>query len=424
MGGKKMDFIVENPDNIYHADIIVGTPSYNEVETIANVAAIADQGLRKYFPDKKAAIINADNHSSDGTRDAFLNTATETPKIYVSTPQGTRGKGRNIRNLFKAAVELQAKAVVMVDSDLTRFTPKWIQHFGEPLFSGYDYVCPVYERHKYDASITNHFASPLLRTLYGVRVRQPIAGDCGISGKLAMAYLSEKLWNENICNFGIDIWMTTIAFVRSFRVCQTFLGSSKSHRVKDPARHLSAMFTNVIATIFDLMIDFEYLWKDVSGSRPSSVFGYGLGVNDPPPVPSVDTDNLFQTFIAGFEQYQEIWRKVIPRLEYAKIEQIKLLPQDEFYYPSDLWIKILYNFAVAYRNNEISRQNLVTSMIPFYYSRMLSYVNKTKDMGTKECEAYLENIYRLYESEKDYLIRRWDDEKKKAGKPLLNTTCN
>ena len=74
--------IVENPEKVREAEIIVGTPSYNEVDTISNVTATADLGLRKYFADKKAVIINADNHSCDGTKDAFFDTRTKTPKIF------------------------------------------------------------------------------------------------------------------------------------------------------------------------------------------------------------------------------------------------------------------------------------------------------------------------------------------------------
>jgi hypothetical protein len=39
---------------------------------------------------------------------------------------------------------------------------------------------------------------------------------------------------------------------------------------------------------------------------------------------------------------------------------------------------------------------------------MLSYMNKTRDMGTRECEEYLDAIYRIYEREKSQLIKRWD----------------
>jgi len=404
----------ENLSRIGEAEIIVGIPSLNEAETIGNVAATADLGLQSYFPHRSSVIINADNHSPDGTREAFLKTPTHSPKIYISTPEGDRGKGRNVRNLFLAAVELRAKVVIIVDADLTSFTPQWIRNLGEPLLQGFDFVSPIYERHKYDASITNHFACPLLRALYGIRLRQPIGGDFGFSGKLAKAYLSERCWTESVAQFGIDMWMTTLAFVRGFRACETFLGSSKSHRVKDPARQLSRMFQHVVSTIFDLMIEFEYLWKEVRGSRPSCVFGYGLGVRETPPVPSVDSDHLYETFLKGFDAYGEIWSEVIPSAEWAEIKALGTCPKKDFSYPSVLWVRLLYSFAVAYRSQKVPRHRLVESMIPFYYSRMLSYINKTGEMGTRECEEYLENIFRIYEKEKDYLIRRWDEDRRGA----------
>ena len=40
-------------------------------------------------------------------------------------------------------------------------------------------------RHKYDGTITNTIVYPLTRALYGKRIRQPIGGDFGFSGRLA-----------------------------------------------------------------------------------------------------------------------------------------------------------------------------------------------------------------------------------------------
>ena len=406
-----MDATALNPQHVRDAELIVGFPSFNEAGTISNVAATADRGLQEHFPHKKAVIINADNDSQDGTREAFLATETKTPKIYVSTPKGEEGKGRNVRNLFQAAVELRARAVVILDADLTSFTPQWIQRLGEPLFNDFDYVSPIYERHKYDASITNHFARPLLQALYGLRISQPIGGDFGFSGKAAMAFLSEKSWTERVAHFGIDIWMTTLAYLRGLNGCETFLGSCKSHRVKDPARELSTMFQDVIATLFDLMVPFEYLWKQEIRTRPSRVFGYGLGVHEKPPVPSVDVDHLYRTFLDGCGTFGETWNRVIPEPDRARTENIARQTRESFYYPSELWVRILYDYAVAYRDEVVPRQTLMDSLVPFYYSRMLSYINETREIGTRECEEYLDAIYRVYESEKPYLVRRWDEKR-------------
>ena len=192
--------IVANPNHVTDAEVIVGIPSYNEADNIAFPTDVASRGLKMHFAGKKSVIINVDNHSSDGTKDVFLETPTEVPKIYISTAKGVKGKGNNFHNLFEAAVELNAKAIIVVDADLKSITPEWIRYLGEPLMGRFDYVAPIYARHKYDGSITNHIAYPLLRSLFGLRVRQPIGGDFGFSGMLARAFLSEKLWNDKIAN--------------------------------------------------------------------------------------------------------------------------------------------------------------------------------------------------------------------------------
>jgi len=113
-----METIVKNPSKIRSAEIIVGIPSYNEADNIALPTDAASRGLTNFFPNHKSVIINVDNNSPDGTEDAFMNTPTKVPKIYISTPPGVTGKGNNFKNLFRAAVELNAQAIVVVDADL------------------------------------------------------------------------------------------------------------------------------------------------------------------------------------------------------------------------------------------------------------------------------------------------------------------
>lgn len=410
---------IANPDNITAAEIVVGIPSYNEADSIATPVSIVSKGLMDHFADKSSVIVNVDNHSPDGTKEAFFSTKTMIPKIYVTTPPGILGKGRNIRNLFEIAVELRAKAILMVDADLKSIIPNWIENFMEPLFDGYDYVVPIYVRHKYDGTITNNIAYPLLRTLYGLRVRQPIGGDFGISGKLARAFLVEKTWTEDMYQFGIDIWMTTIAIGRNFNVCQTFMGTNKEHRPKDPAEDLGPMFSQVVGTIFQQMIDFEYIWKDTFDSRPSTIYGFGLGQKGDPPEVKVTRSKLHENFLSGFEEFGDVWQAVLDHANWENVKELKTLNIEDFYYSSDLWARIIFDFAIGFRTEIVDRQKLIRALIPFYFSRTLSFVNKTSDMNTQEAELYLENINRVFEAEKYYLIRRWDEELKNNGKRNL-----
>ena len=72
-----MKAIVENPERVKSANLVIGIPSYNEANNIAVPTDIASKGLVEYYPNEESVIINVDNASPDGTRDAFLSTPTK-----------------------------------------------------------------------------------------------------------------------------------------------------------------------------------------------------------------------------------------------------------------------------------------------------------------------------------------------------------
>jgi len=403
-----------NADGVQKAEIVVCIPSYKEADSISYPTKQASEGLVKYFGDKLSVIINCDNNSPDNTKQAFLDTPTQVPKIYLSTPPGMKGKGNNFRNLFQKAVDLHAKAVVVVDADLKSITPDWIKHLGEPLFNGFSFVAPLYVRHKYDGTITNGIAYPMTRALYGRRVRQPIGGEFAFSGKLAKVYLKSKVWDEAVANFGIDIWMTTLAITQGVQICQSFMGSPKIHRTKDPGAHLGPMFRQVVGTIFSMMRSFESFWTKTRYSRPTAIYGFGLGELQMPPKIEVDTQNLLHQFRDGFEKYDKVWEEVLAEDVYMKLLEIAGMKEKEFNFPTDLWARVLFDTAVGYRRSELYRDDIMESLIPLYFGKTLSFVKKTKRMSIKQAEETIEEDCMTFEMTKPYLIQRWHEAKKES----------
>ncbi|MFO7984595.1 MAG: hypothetical protein R6U38_01925 [Desulfatiglandaceae bacterium] len=398
-----------NPENIKRAEMVVCIPSYKEADTISYPTTQADKGIVQYFKGQDAVIINCDNNSPDNTGQVFLNTPTQTPKIYLSTEPGLKGKGNNFKNLFQKVVELKAKAVVVVDADLKSITPEWIKHLGEPLFNGFSYIAPLYVRHKYDGTITNGIAYPMTRTLYGRRVRQPIGGDFGFSGKLGKIYMESSIWDEAVANFGIDIWMTTIALAHKVQVCQAFMGRPKIHRTKDPGASLGPMFRQVVGTIFSMMGQFESLWQKVKYSRPTAIYGFGLGEVEVPPKVNVDTQNLLHQFHEGFNAYGEIWETFLTKDIHQKLLEIKGMKEKEFNFPTDLWARILFDTAVAYGTSAIDTDQMMDSLIPLYFGRTLSFVIRTQKMSIKQAEEAIEDDCMTFETTKPYLLQRWNE---------------
>ncbi|ADK84426.1 glycosyl transferase family protein [Desulfarculus baarsii DSM 2075] len=403
------EFVAEiNPQNITEAEMVVAIPSYREAKLIGFPAEQAALGLQKFFSDKSCVLINCDNDSDDGTREAFMAADTgDVPKLYLSTPPGVRGKGNNFHNLFSKVLQLKAKAVVVVDADLKSITPQWIKHLGEPLFNNFGYVSPLYVRHKYDGTITNSIAYPLTRSLYGRRVRQPIGGDFGFSGELARIYLASPTWSEAVRNFGIDIWMTTVAMNSNTPICQAFMGRPKIHKPKDPGSDLGPMFSQVVGTIFDLMQHSTGFWMRVKWSRPTSIYGFGLGEVELPPPVKVSAEKLLDNFRAGFARYADLWREVLSPDSMNKINEIAGLPDSRFDFPTQVWATLLYDFAIAHKNNAIDRQELLASLIPVYFGKTLSYVRKTERMTIQEAEEFIENECMVFEETKPYLLERW-----------------
>ncbi len=401
-----------NPEKIKKAEMVVCIPSYKEADSISYPVIQTDKGLDKYFQENDSVIINCDNNSPDDTKQVFLDTPTKAPKIYLSTDPGVKGKGNNFRNLFQKVVDLGAKAVVVVDADLKSITPEWIKHLGEPLFEDFSYVAPLYVRHKYDGTITNGIAYPMTRALYGRRVRQPIGGDFGFSGDLADVYLKSKTWDRAVANFGIDIWMTTLAINQKVQVCQAFMGRPKIHRTKDPGGDLGPMFRQVVGTIFAMMKEFESFWTKVKYSRPTAIYGFGLGEVEMPPKVDVNTDNLLQQFHIGFDKFSHIWKEILTADVYRKLHEIKGLKEMEFNFPTDLWARLLFDTAVSYGDVSVEPDEIMDSLIPLYFGRTLSFVKRTKKMSIKQAEEAIENDCETFEMTKPYLLQRW----KKRGK--------
>jgi len=405
-----MKALEENPEGISKAEIVVGIPSYNEASFISFPTQQADKGLTKYYAERSAVIINCDNYSEDNTRQAFMQTATQTPKIYLSTEEGVRGKGNNLKNLFTKVVELSAKAVIVVDADLKSITPFWIRDLGNPLFDSYDFVAPLYVRHKYDGTLTTNIAYPLTRALYGRRIRQPINGDYGFSGRLAEKYAESEFWTETAANFGIDIWMTTTAMRNRVSVIQSFMGKPKIHKPKDQIVATVSVFRDVIETMFQLMGRFELFWKEVKWSRPTAVYGMNLGDPEVPPPVELDPKALAENFLAGLRVHRDEYRAILSPQNVNKLQEVAELPPAGFEFPTGLWAKVVYDFAVAYKRKLLPTEELIGVLLPLFYGKTWSFILETQPMNTQQVEEFIEDQCLQFEKAKPYLVERWFSE--------------
>jgi hypothetical protein len=410
--------IAEKIGEIGKADILVGIPSFNNARTIGHVVKAVQAGFAKYFPEKKCVLVNSDGGSTDGTMDTVQNTTLDDTQsillshrkeqaLTIATPyHGIPGKGSAFRTIFEIAAMLDARACAVVDSDLRSITPEWLELLIKPVLeNGMDYVAPLYQRHKYDGTITNSIIYPITRALYGKRVRQPIGGDFGFSGRLAGFYLTKEVWETDVAKYGIDIWMTTTAIANNFRVCQSFLGA-KIHDPKDPGADLSAMLYQVVGATFGLMETYPDVWTMVEGSDSVPAFGfqYAVGVE---PV-SVNVDRMIDKFRLGVQELIDIWKEILPEDILEFLRGAESLHREQFRIPDEIWVAIIYSFAAAAHRKTINKEHLLKSLTPLYIGRTASFVVETWESSAQEVEDKIERLCVAFEKKKTFLRDAWN----------------
>lgn len=419
------------------ADIMVGIPSYRNAATIGHVVRAAQAGLVQYFPDLRPVVVNADAGSSDGTGRVVVET--EPPdyierillvrprnrlgRVSLTYPEidGVGGKGAALRTVFQMADALGVEALVVVDSDLRSIGPEWIELLAGPILKGgFDYVTPLYARHKWDGTITNTVTYPLVRALFGLRIRQPMGGDFGISGDLVRHFLDQDDWTPDVSRFGVDIWMTTTAIVGGFAVCQARLGS-KIHDPKDPGGDLGPMFSEVVSTLLRLIEAHADRWREVTGSHEVPVYGFERYA-DPPPL-AIDLPRLLDELVRGQLVAGDTWARMLEpdtiadvgRLaaEAAEAREAALRPdvpetRPRFVFPDEVWARIMYQVALAARRGTLPVEKLVAALMPLYLGRVAGFVAETRDMDAEAAEAVVQRQAAAFERAKPAFQDDWE----------------
>jgi hypothetical protein len=408
-------------DAIGRADLMVGIPSFNNARTIGHVVRAVGAGLVKYFPGLSAVIVNSDGGSRDGTPDIVQGVELDVGRgILIASPErlptrlataykGIPGKGSAFRTMFEIAERLEARACAVVDSDLRSITPEWVQLLLAPvLHEGFDYVCPLYSRHKYDGTITNSIVYPLVRSCFGRRVRQPIGGDFGFSGRLAAHYRSQDVWDGDVARYGIDIWMTTTALAGDFKVCQAYLGA-KIHDAKDPGSDLTAMLVQVAGALFAQIEAHaaKCLVQEGSVHVPEFGFRYDVGLE---PVP-VNLRRMVDTFELGIREFESIYAGFLHPETRAGLTALVGQPAEEFAMPADLWVRTVYDFVAAVHHRRLPVEHVLRTLTPLYLGRTAAWVVQASPYGAVEVEAEIDALSARLESFKPYLRDRWHERK-------------
>ena len=380
-------------------EFIVAIPSYMEADTISFVTKQVDLGLTKYYGNLKSIILNVDNNSEDDTKGAFLSTDTKNPKHYITTPQGVKGKGNNFLNFLKFAKNHAAtlKVAITVDADLRSITPEWVKYLGEPILEGYDYTLPLYSRHQFDGTITNHICYPLFYGLLGEHLRQPIGGEFSFSPALMNHWLKQK-WDPQARQYGVDVFMALHAIFGNFKICETVLGA-KIHKASTPK--LGPMFTQVITTLFDLLLSRESSWMSIPVIKPKPKKRFGRQERGLAQELKIDMSELKDKLRTEYYPRQKLLKRILS--DYASSNLAKMFEHDVYNIDILMWTQLVYQLLFSYRNGSPrARKDIVEALKPLYFTRSVTFDYLTWRYNPKYVEEALLEQAKAFAAQKPY----------------------
>lgn len=403
--------------SVGEVDLLVGLPTFNNAKTLGTVVQAIRAGLLKHFPRERAVIINVDGGSRDSTPElvkaASITDLQRPSELYtlrtlhsISTISGHgAATGPALHTIMAAAELLRAQACAVISPESINIDPAWLERLFRPVYRDrFDFVTPLYRRHKFDGLLLRNLLYPVVRALYARRIREPYPSDFAFSGRFCNYFLEQNTFDHDESGSGTEISMVILAIAGSFRICQSFLGTkARAHR--DSAELVPAMRQSVAPLFSSLDTNFQ-IWSANSGAEAIPTFGPESELTTEPV--RVNRKQLHQMFSSGVAELEPVLKSILSPQTLLEIQNITKVAEEDFRYSHELWVKTVYEFAASYHKSVISRDHIIQAMAPLYRGKMYTFLVENRDASGEEVEANVEGLCQIFERLKPYLLDRWD----------------
>ena len=403
--------------NVGEVDILVGVPTHNNAKTIGSIVETIQAGILRFYPRERAAIINADGGSRDGTPErvvsAAIDDARRSSRVYalrtlhsVSTQYASSpARGTALQTILAAAELLRAKACAVISPESTQITTDWLTTLLRPVYTEeFDLVLPTYSRHRFDGILLTNLLYPMTRALYGLEIREPYALDFAFSGRLGGQFLAQNAWSDETARAGSETHLTLAAIAGGYRICQSFLGT-KEHVERRSADLVPAM-RETVGVLFSSLEPNRSLWNTRTGSQPIPTMG---AEREFPLEPlRVNRKRLLEMFSTGVAELESVFHSILSPPTLAELQRIARLEEVDFHYSAELWVKTVYEFAAAYHKSVISRDHIIQALAPLFRGRVFTFLVENRSGSAADVEDSIEGLCLEFERLKPYLVEIWN----------------
>jgi hypothetical protein len=266
------------------------------------------------------------------------------------------------------------------------------------LASQTDLTVPWYDLPPRSGLVNSAILYPLTRALFASRARFPLAIDLGMSQRMAQ-HLATVAQRYTVSNQPEAIlWPTHEAAIAGCTVMEVDVGARE---LPQPAQaDINAILSQITGSLFAEVEAKAAYWQRSRPIPPPIQKAASSAASEP-----ADVSPMVEQFRSAFTNLQEIWSLVLPPQSLLGLKRLSVVEAAAFRMPDSLWVRIIYDFAVAYRLRTINRGHLLGALIPLYLAWVASHINLTA--SNEDAERHIEAVATAFEVDKPYLVSRW-----------------
>ncbi len=308
--------------------------------------------------------------------------------LFLLNERELNGRGWCIRAMMEFAADLHAHLIVLSADLLARdadgrqegFGGDWIPRLTLPLLDyDVDLVIPRYVDHYLDCVVQSHLAHPLIASTFGTRIRQPIAGEYGISYKLLRACLRDYTeWFKDSGTYGFDPWLTTTAIVSGARMCEVRMGL-KFHK-PNPGK-TKVVFLQTAGALLDQIVARESWWRNRDNILVN-IDTIGSIEDGVPQRVALRSREIVTQFRREFNLYHEpLLSRILEEDIHAKLATLADSPPDGFYLSGADWARAVNAFLVAYAfETDFAKCDMLNGLYPVFLARLASFSREIEEL--------------------------------------------
>lgn len=341
-------------------------------------------------------------------------------RTLTTLPQSWPYAPSSYIELAHLAEQHNAHAVVQLHPQSDRLPWPCILALANPVLrDGVGLSIARYQLSRYRGLLNSAVLRPLTRVLYCVEIYYPLAPDAAYSRSFLQHLASVVPAGDTALHEDLILWPSLEAINQSIAVAQ--VGVGVGHFVQPPNPDIASLLTRILNSMFAGIERSASYWqkgRPLYPLRNMASCQTTFQPKDPPNSPLVDhpysaheshtdTSSMLELFHLAVSNLQEIWSLIMSPGTLLGIKRLAEQPAAEFKMADTLWVRIVWDFLLAYRNRSLSWTHIFGALVPLYMAWAASHVRLVADLSDAEAERHIAALAMTFGDEKPYLMARW-----------------